>query len=184
MRANYAPTNGGCLTMKKWMLSLVAVPVLLFGCGEETVVDTIDSGENMPVALDVEISSPATFNPGEEVTLSAYVSQGSEAVNDADEVKFEVWESGMRDMGMMIEGALQEDGTYVAQHNFDHDGVYYMFAHTTARGLHTMPKQEIIVGNPDMSQVLEDKSSNSMNHDMDMNEEHGEQDEEEENHNH
>ena len=39
-----------------------------------------------------------------------------------------------------------------------------MYAHTTARGLHVMPKQEIVVGNPDMSKVLEDTASSSMDH--------------------
>ena len=63
-------------------------------------------------------------------------------------VEFEVWESGMRDEGQMIEGNLTEDGVYEANYSFDHDGVYYMFAHTTARGLHVMPKQELIVGEP------------------------------------
>ena len=50
-------------------------------------------------------------------------------------------------------------------HTFDHDGVYYMFAHTTARGLHTMPKQKLTVGNPDMSTVLPDESDNTMHND-------------------
>lgn len=53
-----------------------------------------------------------------------------------------------------------------------------MFAHTTARGMHVMPKQELIVGNPDMSKVLEDTSSNSMEHDEENKEE------KEEDHNH
>lgn len=151
--------------MKQWMFSLVAVPVLLFGCGEEEpVVDTLDSGENMPVAIEVEILNAAQFNASEAVELSARVTQGEETVNDADEVKFEVWESGMREMGVMMEGTLTEDGTYVVNHTFDHDGVYFMFAHTTARGLHVMPKQEIIIGNPDMSKVLEDDGSMSMDH--------------------
>ncbi|MEK4230645.1 FixH family protein [Solibacillus sp. FSL H8-0538] len=174
--------------MKKWLFSLVAVPALLFGCAEEEpVVDTIDSGV-MPVAIDVAITSPATFNAKETVELSAHVTQGEEAVNDADEVKFEIWESGMRDMGEMLDGTLTEEGTYKVDYTFDHDGVYYMFAHTTARGLHMMPKQEIIVGNPDMGKVLEDTSSNSMNHgnqEMDESEDgHGQTEESDENHNH
>ena len=37
-----------------------------------------------------------------------------------------------------------------------------MFAHTTARGMHIMPKKELIVGSPDMSKVLEDNSSSLM----------------------
>ena len=37
-----------------------------------------------------------------------------------------------------------------------------MYAHTTANSYHVMPKHEFIVGNPDMSQVLEDDSTSSM----------------------
>lgn len=76
-----------------------------------------------------------------------------------------------------IEGKLDADGVYKAETTFDHDGVYYMYAHTTARGLHIMPKQQIIVGNPDMSQVKEDNSDESM--DMNM-EGHGDSSEGEE----
>lgn len=39
-----------------------------------------------------------------------------------------------------------------------------MYAHTTAGAYHVMPKHEFIVGNPDMSKVLEDDSSSSMDH--------------------
>lgn len=150
--------------MKKWMYSLVAIPVLLFGCGgEEPKVDTLDSGI-MPVEVVVEIQTPEHLNVNETVQLAARVTQGDEAVEDAEEVKFEVWESGLRDDGQMLDGKLTEDGVYAIDHTFDHDGVYYMFAHTTARGLHVMPKQQLVVGNPDMSKVLEEEGSASMDH--------------------
>ncbi|MEG0472519.1 MAG: FixH family protein [Solibacillus sp.] len=150
--------------MKKWMYSLVAIPVLLFGCGgEEPEVDTLDSGV-MPVEVVVEIQTPEHLNVNETIQLAARVTQSNEAVNDAEEVKFEVWESGLREDGRMLDGKLTEDGVYAVDYTFDHDGVYYMFAHTTARGLHVMPKQQLVVGNPDMSKVLEDGSSSSMDH--------------------
>ena len=49
--------------------------------------------------------------------------------------------------------------------------MYYIFAHTTARGMHVMPKKELIVGSPDMSKVLEDNSSNSMDNEEESDEE-------------
>lgn len=150
--------------MKKWMCSLVAIPVLLFGCSEEVKVDTLDSGENMPVAIEVEVLTETKLAPAQDVELAAQVTQAGEAVNDAVEVLFEVWESGMRDTGVMLEGNLVADGKYAVNHTFPHDGVYYMFAHTTARNMHVMPKVELIVGEPDMSKVLEDTSDHSMNH--------------------
>lgn len=161
--------------MKNWLYSLVAVPFLLVGCGDEQEVETLDNME-MPAIVEVDIQTTEQLNAGETIELAARVTQDEEAVNDAKEVKFEVWESGLRDEGEMIEGQLTEDGIYVAEHTFDHDGVYYMFAHTTARGMHVMPKQELIVGNPDMSKVLEDTSSNSMDHDSEHDDEEKEED--------
>lgn len=148
--------------MKKWMFSLVAVPILLFGCGKDPVVDTLDSGENIPVAIEVEIINELALPANTEVELAARVTQGGKFVEDADEVLFEVWASGKRDESIMLEGTLKEDGIYAAQHIFPQDDVYYMFAHTTARGMHMMPKIELVVGNPDQSKVLEDTSDFSM----------------------
>ncbi|MEK5078113.1 FixH family protein [Solibacillus sp. FSL W7-1436] len=167
--------------MKKWFYSLVAVPFLLVGCGDDPEVETLDTAE-VPAIVDVHIKTAEQLNAGEMIQLAARVTQDEEAVNDAKEVKFEVWESGLRDEGEMLDGELTEDGIYVADYTFDHDGVYFMFAHTTARGMHVMPKQKLIVGNPDMSKVLDDTSSDSMEHEEEHNEENTEEKEEDHNH--
>ncbi|TSI07021.1 FixH family protein [Lysinibacillus sp. BW-2-10] len=170
--------------MRKWLVSLAAVSALLVGCSSnETEVDTNDEPVDV-AALEVvvDILTPEQVAVNESVELAAHVSQNGENVDDAESVKFEVWESGLRDHAQMIDGKLDGDGVYKADITFDHDGVYYMFAHTTARGLHVMPKQQIIVGNPDMSKVLEDKSSNTM--DMDDHEETETHEESETNHSH
>ena len=156
--------------MKKLFLTLAMAAVLAVGCGaEDDSVDTLSSGE-IPVEVIVEVLTPEKLNVGEATTLEVKVTQGGEVVNDADSVDFEVWESGLRDEGTMIDGEFTEDGVYTAEYTFDHDGVYYMYAHTTARGMHVMPKQQFIVGNPDMSKVLEDNSSSSMEDDSEAQE--------------
>ena len=148
--------------MKKLFLTLAMTAVLAVGCGaEDDAVDTLGNGE-VPVEVIVEVLTPEKLNAGEATTLEVKVTQGDEVVNDAESVDFEVWESGLREEGAMLDGELTEDGVYTAEYTFDHDGVYYMYAHTTARGMHVMPKQQFIVGNPDMSKVLEDNSSSSM----------------------
>ena len=148
--------------MKKLFLTLAMTAVIVAGCGaEDDAVDTLGSGE-VPVEVIVDVLTPEKLNAGESTTLEVKVTQGGEVVNGADSVDFEVWESGLRDEGTMLDGELTEDGVYTAEYTFDHDGVYYMYAHTTARGMHVMPKQQFIVGNPDMSKVLEDNSSSSM----------------------
>ena len=146
--------------MKKWLLSLLAIPLLVVGCNEE--VDTNQEGSYIPQIVEVTILTEEKLPVDETIKLAAQVKQGDEFVEDAEEVKFEVWESGLREEGVMLDGVLTKDGIYEAEFTFDHDGVYYIFAHTTARGMHVMPKKELIVGTPDMSKVLEDTSSNSM----------------------
>lgn len=155
---------------------MVAVPVLLMGCSSnDKEVDTNDEPVDVEaLEVKVHILTPEEVAVNEPVELAAHVTQNNENVDDAESVKFEVWESGYRDNGQMIDGKLDGDGVYKAEITFDHDGVYYMFAHTTARGLHVMPKQQLIVGNPDMSKVKEDNSSDSMEMDHDTTEEHGE----------
>lgn len=158
--------------MKKLFLTVAMAAVLAVGCGaEDDAVDTLGNGE-VPVEVIVEVLTPEKLNAGEATTLEVKVTQGGEVVNDADSVDFEVWESGLRDEGTMLDGELTEDSVYAAEYTFDHDGVYYMYAHTTARGMHVMPKQQFIVGNPDMSKVLEDNSSSSMEDDSESQENH------------
>ena len=157
--------------MKKYLLSVLIISTILSGCSEK--VDTTESA--MPSMVEVTIVNEEKFNAGEQVELSAQVKQGNEYVNDADEVIFEVWESGLREQAIKLDGKLKKDGTYAVHHTFDHDGVYYMFAHTTARNMHVMPKMKLIVGTPNMNKVLEDTSNNTM--------EHGESEEKEEEHN-
>lgn len=154
--------------MKKWLLSLLAVPALLVGCAsDEPKVDTNEEPvDAAALEVIVDILTPEEVAVNETVELAAHVTQNKENVNDAQSVEFEVWESGFREDAQMIDGELDADGVYKAETTFDHDGVYYLTAHTTARGLHVMPKQKIIVGQPDMSQVKEDDSDNSM--DMNM----------------
>lgn len=141
--------------MKKWLIPFTAM-LFLVGCAsDEPEIDTnegpIDISE---ILVNVEILTPKEVAVGEPVELAAHVTQNNENVEDVDHLEFEVWESGYRDEAQLIDGEHVGDGVYKAEFTFDHDGVYYMYAHTTARGLHVMPKQEIIAGEPDMSKVI------------------------------
>jgi len=150
--------------MKKFLISFVAVPFLLMGCSSSELSQTNKNAEVDVAALEVKVDilTPEKVGVNEPVELAAHVYQKSGNLDDAS-VKFEVWESGYRDQGQMIEGNFDSEGIYLAEMTFDHDGVYYMYAHTTApNGMHVMPKQQIVVGSPDMSSVKEDTSSDSM----------------------
>ncbi|MFJ5767943.1 FixH family protein [Lysinibacillus sp. NPDC093210] len=147
--------------MKKWLFTLIAVPALLVGCGEKEKPATSSTLEE-PQMLEVEILTPKEVEVNAPIELAAHVIQGEKNIDDAI-VEFEVWESGKRDEGQMLEGKLEKDGVYKAQTTFDHDGVYFMFAHTTANGIHNMPKQQITAGTPDMTKVIEEDEKANMN---------------------
>lgn len=144
--------------MKKMMW--LGLPFLLLaGCGSEEA-DSAGTGEMIEEVM-VEFNTEQQADPAEEILLSVTLSQGDEAVEDASEVVYEVWESGDRDNSEMITAEHTEDGTYEAETSFGEEGLYYMQAHTTARGMHVMPKQEITVGNPDPDSIVPDNSDDS-----------------------
>ncbi|API93655.1 hypothetical protein J32TS6_09040 [Virgibacillus pantothenticus] len=141
--------------MKKiWIFIAVAVLLFITACGQETTKekDAADSEEELK-KLKVDFKVPESAEPGENVELKATVTYGEEKVTDADEVVFEVWEKGNKDDSTKLDSTNHEDGTYTAKITFDKDGVYEMYAHTTARDLHTMPKKFITVGSGDSGQT-------------------------------
>lgn len=150
--------------MKKWA-ALVFVALFIGGCTAESSEhdEDMEHGEEVAI-LEVEILNDLEAEPGETLTLSAQVTQNGEAVDDAEEVLFEVWESGHFEESTKVEGTLTEDGVYEGSYTFADEGVYYMFAHTTARDYHVMPKEMITIGNPDPADVLEDNSTHSKDH--------------------
>lgn len=142
--------------MKKMIL--IALSLLLAACGS----DNANSGEanGMIEELVVEIQTPEQVEAGEKFALIAKVTQGEEAVEDAEEVIFEVWESGSPKDSEMIEAKHVGDGIYEAETSLD-EGMYFTYAHTTARKLHAMPKHQITAGNPDPASIVPDDSEES-----------------------
>lgn len=145
--------------MKK-ILSIAALSgVLLLGaCGED---DHPAEETRSTEIIETEFTSPATSEPGEAMTLSVVVTQGDELVEDADEVVYEVWQSGNREKAEMLTAEHVGAGVYESEATFDEEGLYIVQAHTTARSLHVMPKQEITVGNPDPDSIVPDDSDDS-----------------------
>lgn len=133
--------------------------LLLAACGTGTA-DSPGAGDPIEEVM-VAFNTETQTDPAEEIVLSVTVTQGDEAVEDADEVIYEVWESGDRDNSEMIPAEHTKDGFYEAKTSFEEEGLYYMQAHTTARSLHVMPKQEITVGTPNLDSVVPDDSDDS-----------------------
>ncbi|MDO6449431.1 FixH family protein [Oceanobacillus profundus] len=133
---------------KLFLLMLASVLVILTACGGNEDEGTADIDELM--SLEVEFEVPETAKVGETILLKAIVTYGDENVDDADEVSFEYWKEGNEDDSTTIKSTNNGDGTYTAEIIFEHEGVFSLYAHTTARDLHTMPKKSVTVEKDDV----------------------------------
>lgn len=141
---------------KHIMLTVLSITIVLLmtACGTGNDDGGIDNDANDELAtLEVDFPLPGTADVGEEVTLEANVTYGDEMVDDADEVEFEYWEKGDKDNSTMVEAENAGDGSYTATVTFDEDAVYEVYAHTTAREMHTMPKKAIQVGDAELDET-------------------------------
>ena len=114
-------------------------------CGKEEAVKVDETG--VPLPLDVKLTVTEQVDVNGIIKMEAVVTQGDDKVDDADEVEFEVWEEGKKDESFKVESTNDKDGLYTAETSFEHDGLFHVQVHVTARGLHTMPKKEVTVGN-------------------------------------
>lgn len=96
--------------------------------------------------VEVDFELPEAADVDEKVELKATVTYGDDKVTEADQMDFEYWEESNRDDSTFVEGENNGDGTYTAEVSFEEDGVYEIYAHTTAEGIHTMPKKSITIG--------------------------------------
>lgn len=158
--------------MKKWMIGLAAV-MMLAACSQE---EEQTSSDEMPQMVDVEISVPEGAVPGEETVLQAEVTQGGEAVEDANEVLFEIWNDAAGTESERVEGTHTENGVYEVAYTFE-ESVYTVQAHTTARDMHVMPKTQFHVGEPTDEQIAaaEENAENQESSHMGGDEEHDEE---------
>ncbi|RST72229.1 hypothetical protein D4T97_016420 [Siminovitchia acidinfaciens] len=131
------------MKFKLWPIVIGMLVLILAACGK---AGNEESEDDIPKPLDVELELQETADVNEAVPFKAIVTQGDEKIKDADEVEFEVWEEGKKEDSEMIEAKNNNDGTYEAEKSFDTDGVYTVQVHVTARGLHTMPKKTVSVG--------------------------------------
>ncbi|KAB7704203.1 hypothetical protein F9802_18580 [Bacillus aerolatus] len=135
--------------MKKigWMVLFVFLFAALSACnGETEKAEKKVEEPKVPQMLEAQLEVPETADVNGKVEMKATVTQGDENVADADKVEFEVWEEGKEAESKMIKAKNNKDGTYEAETTFDHDGVFTVQVHVTARGLHTMPKKSVTVG--------------------------------------
>ena len=143
--------------MKIKRLIILALFVLVLaacsnGDQEETTDSSNDANESEELtALEVEVDIPEQVEVGETVELKALVTYGEEDVTDAEVINFEYWKMVYNDNSETVETTNNGDGSYTVEVTFEEEGVYEMFAHTTAKGQHNMPQASITVGDVEES---------------------------------
>jgi YtkA-like len=128
------------------MLAILIALIPLAGCGQTNDNNTSGEKEEAPAMIDAVIELPEKGEPNEEVAIAVTVSQGKESVEDANEVKFEIWKDGLKDSSEMVEAKHTENGKYSSTYTFPEDGLYHVQSHVTARNMHTMPTETIQIG--------------------------------------
>jgi len=110
-------------------------------CGKAEEKKTVQ--DTAPIPISVDLTVPETADMGQEVVLTAKVTQGEEVVKDAKEVEFEVLEETTGEKQMYP--AHLVDDTYTVKVTFDQPGSYSVTSHVTARDMHTMPTKTVEV---------------------------------------
>ncbi|MDY0393198.1 FixH family protein [Virgibacillus halophilus] len=127
-----------------WLVTIIfCLTAILAACSGQDGEKDMQS-EQTPM-LKVEFKLPDTAKIKEQIELKAIVTYGDEKVKDADDVTFEYWKKDEKDNSTKVASKNNKDGTYTANVSFDETGTYELYAHTTARDLHTMPKKSIDV---------------------------------------
>ena len=136
------------IVMKKLLVLLIGLAIAaLVGCSGGNDKENASGGDEPPKMIEVEILLPDNIDPNVETEIKAHVTQGDENVEDANEVKFEVFKQGEKDHEM-LEAKHVGDGIYSVKKTFAEEGKYVVISHVTAREMHNMPKKDFVVGNP------------------------------------
>lgn len=130
---------------------------VLGACGTEEEAESAAVPQSME-PVEAELTVAATAETEETVPLSVKVTQDGQPVDDADEIKFEVWKNGAKEESDMIKASLTKDGVYEAETTFAEEAVYTVQVHVTARSMHTMPTTNVTVGHPKTAAEAEEDS--------------------------
>ncbi|WP_053366454.1 FixH family protein [Bacillus sp. FJAT-27245] len=133
--------------MKKLLFLLIGLMAFALAACSDAKDNDKSAGDELPKMVEVSILLPEKIDPNVETEIKAHVTQDGKNVEDANEVKFEVFKNGDKEHEM-IEAKHAGDGIYTIKKTFAEAGHYVVISHVTARDMHNMPKKEFVVGNP------------------------------------
>ncbi len=152
--------GGKSMKRFKFVLVVIIAIMALTACGSDNKKDT---EEKTLEDLKVEFNLLQTAEVGQTVPLEANVTSNGDPITDAEEMTFEYWNVNDEENTTNVESTNQEDGTYTAEVIFNEPGTYEIYAHTTAGGLHTMPKKSITITG-EKSAHSEDEAAHDHSH--------------------
>ncbi|AXI10082.1 hypothetical protein CUC15_14590 [Oceanobacillus zhaokaii] len=148
--------------MSKIFKTLIFILLLAMTSSCQNTDTSTNFGE--PPHLSVDFVVPDSANTGDTIELIATVTYNGKIVNDADKITFEMWQEGRKEDSTMIESVNNGDGSYTAEMTFQQDGIYNIYAHVTAKDLHSMPQKSITVGKSVNDESENEEVSKDHNH--------------------
>ncbi|GAE33819.1 FixH family protein [Halalkalibacter akibai] len=145
----------------------VGIYLAITACGNEPEIHIEESENGVIAPIDVELNLPETAEVGETVTFVSVVTQADEQVDDANEVVYEIWLEGQKELSELIEIENQDGNSYYLDYTFSKEGLYHVQSHVTARGLHRMPTGQVLVGTDAEASHKHEEEHNDTEHEHD-----------------
>lgn len=134
--------------MKQFLLILLFLVALLTACSNETEeINFLD-------LVEVELILPTAIAANEEISAQIKVTQNEKTVDQVNEAVFEIWQHGKSDTYVKEEAEAKGNGIYEVTWIAPEDGVYYIYYHVTANGMHRMEKNQLVIGDVDVEKIL------------------------------
>lgn len=151
---------------KRWMIGVIALmfAVGMTACGttpkketaekedhkaQEEGHDHGDHSDDTAELPKVKMDLPDKIRAGKEAEIQVKITYEGKPVNDANDVKFEIWKKGAsKDEHEKITAKKSDDGVYSIQKTFDKAGDYKIMYHVTAKGGHVMEPAETFTVQP------------------------------------
>lgn len=107
-----------------------------------------DDGDAMALPK-VKMDLPDQIQADKEAEIQVKITYKGKPVNDANDVKFEIWEKGAaKEDHERIPAKKSGDGVYSIKKIFDKAGDYKIMYHVTAKGGHVMEPAETFTVQP------------------------------------
>ncbi|WP_082235034.1 FixH family protein [Halobacillus massiliensis] len=149
------------------VIFLLIISIVLSACGtteNEEKNETIAEDELFNPEVEVKFEEEP-LPVGEEAAVQAVVTSNDTVIEDADYVKFEIWnDADGQDSSETIEAEHTGNGVYEISYSFEKPGNYQVIAHTQARNIHTMPQVEVQAGSDDEA-AAHSHDNEDQNHD-------------------